>query len=661
MKKIELISLHLTNFKGTKNRRIEANGQSLNIFGANGSGKTTIPDAFSWLLFGKDSLNRTENDFDIKLLDKNGKVIHGLDHQVEGVFKWNGQKITLKRVYKEKWQKKSNNINKVFSGHTTKYFIDDLAVKKKEYEEQISNMIPDDVFKLITNPLYFHKNLHHTERKEILMNIAGEVTLEEVAQGDEELEGLLNRLNGKEAEKKQLQVRQQKKEINEELERIPIRIDEINRSLPDINGLDEQELNIDIDLLDQKIDKKNEQIQDIKNGSEIINKRNVLSNIDLDISNIKNSHEQGNMQKVYQLRTALQEEQSNIHLLESKINNLKQEIEMNNKRKSDLETDIEVLRKEWTETNQQEFKHDDECICPTCEQELPQERVEEARQKALENFNEKKAEDLENITSTANKKKEEVEKVNALIDRTNARITDFEKEIQDKKTKTENKQSELEELESQVTDLTENADYIAKMKEKEEVEKEIIQLKESVNESVEEVQKEISTLEDTKKELQGKINELDLYKKYESRLQELYDQEKDLASEFERLEHEDHLIDTLLKKKVEHLEDKINSKFKMAKFKLFDEKINGKLVETCEAVYDGVPFTSGLNDASKINVGLDIINVLTEHYGVVAPIFIDNRESVTDLIETKSQVISLIVSKQHKDLTIENENTKKIA
>ncbi|WP_339063597.1 hypothetical protein [Tepidibacillus marianensis] len=142
-------------------------------------------------------------------------------------------------------------------------------------------------------------------------------------------------------------------------------------------------------------------------------------------------------------------------------------------------------------------------------------------------------------------------------------------------------------------------------------------------------------------------------KTIESRIQELKQQEKNLAAEYEQLEQELFLTEEFIRTKVNLLEEKINSKFKFARFKLFETQINGGLAEVCETTFNGVPYSSGLNNAARINVGLDIINTLSEHYGISAPIFIDNAEAVTSLNETKGQQICLVVSEKDKQLRIE--------
>jgi len=117
---LKLLKLKLKNFKGIKNLDLKANGHDLNIYGDNATGKTTILDAFMWLLFDKDSQNRS--DFAIKTLTKDGEPIHHLDHEVEGTFEIDGETIEFKKVYREKWTKKRGSAVEEFSGHEVDHF-----------------------------------------------------------------------------------------------------------------------------------------------------------------------------------------------------------------------------------------------------------------------------------------------------------------------------------------------------------------------------------------------------------------------------------------------------------------------------------------------------------------------------------------------------------
>ena len=135
------------------------------------------------------------------------------------------------------------------------------------------------------------------------------------------------------------------------------------------------------------------------------------------------------------------------------------------------------------------------------------------------------------------------------------------------------------------------------------------------------------------------------------RIEQLSKEESELAQSIADMEREMFTIEAFEKEKSTRIEASVNDKFQMVNFKLFETQINGGEVPTCKALINGVPF-SDANTASKINAGLDIINTLCEHYQVNAPIFIDNRESVIELLDTQSQVINLIVSEGDTKLRV---------
>src|SRR5699024_2857755 len=274
-------NLKLTNFKGIKSFELNANGEDMKVFGENATGKTTIFDAFVWLLFGKDSQNSTQ--FEIKTL-RDGKPIHKLNHEVEATLLVNGQELTLKKVYKEKWTKKRGSVTESFSGHTTDYYIDGVPSKKKEYDEMIGSIVNEDVFKLLTNPLYFNEQLKWQDRRKTLLEIAGDITDEEIISSNESLAKLTEILGNRSIHDHKKVIAAKRKEINQELERIPIRIDEINRNLPDVSGLNKEEIETKLNDLSSKIDAKNEQINNLRNGSKVNEIKKQISDIDLQIA-----------------------------------------------------------------------------------------------------------------------------------------------------------------------------------------------------------------------------------------------------------------------------------------------------------------------------------------------------------------------------------------
>lgn len=210
----------------------------------------------------------------------------------------------------------------------------------------------------------------------------------------------------------------------------------------------------------------------------------------------------------------------------------------------------------------------------------------------------------------------------------------------------------MEQAEASIAPLSENPLYLAKIEELEKINNEIQSDEQETSGAVQTINEQIK---EKKQEMKLVLNDLlciDKAKQALKRIEELKEEERKMADDYNEVEQQSFLIEEFIRTKMNLMEERINSKFKYARFKLFEEQVNGGLTETCETLYEGVPYSKGLNNAARINVGLDIINTLNEHYGISAPIFVDNSEAVTNLIDVNAQVISLIVSKQDKELRV---------
>lgn len=656
MKKFKLKELNINNFKGIKSFSLKPEGNHIFINGKNASGKTTLFDAFTWLLFGRDSMNRTQ--FEIKELDEQGKVVrHGVNHTVEGKFLLDDEEKTFKRVYREEWTKHRGSVKEVFTGHTTDYFVDDAPAKKKEYDDAVKNIISDEVFKLLTNPIHFNEHLDQKKRRKFLLNMIEDVTEQDVVEFSQSktLENFIEKLNGKDIEKVQEAINSKKKEINKELDTLPVRIDEIELSLPDVTGLNEEKLKQDIEAIDKDIEEKQSIISNIKNGGQISEYKKELSNLDMEITKLRNSHDMESNEKIHQLKARMQEKESNVRILNSKIDSAQDFMKDADHLVNRYNEQLDKLRHQWKEVNSQEFEHNEDCNCPTCGQELPQDQINEAREKAENQFNEQKAEKLESIMQEAKSIQSRIDDSKKQQEKFQNNIEKYTKEIELYTAEIEKNKQAIEEMESNKSDITENPEYVSKLKEKEELETKISNEQESSQDAIIPVQGEISKLQDDKKAIQDDLNKFDKVRSSDDRLKELYEKEKELQSEYEELEHQLFLTEEFNQNKAELLEAKINEKFEIASFKLFEEQLNGGLKETCETLYKGVPYNKGLNNAARINVGLDIINTLNKQYGIEMPIFIDNRESITELTETEAQTINLVVDKNAENLEIKND------
>ncbi|WP_027339959.1 AAA family ATPase [Halonatronum saccharophilum] len=656
MKRIDLLKLELKNFKGVKNFTLDLQGANAQVFGNNATGKTTIFDAFNWLLFDKDS--KGQSTFDIKTLDKDGQAIHNLEHQVEGTLSVNGKKLTLRKSYYEKWTKKRGSAKESFSGHTTDYFINDVPVKKKEYDARISEIVDENIFKLLTSPAYFNEQLHWQERREILLEVCGGITDENIIDQNDKLKKLADILEERSLEDHQKVIASRRKKINKELDKIPVRVDEVSQSLPEVDDLDKRKLMLK--LSDKEEEKKmlQQSISRIESGGEVAKKTKELREIESELLDIKNKYRVGIDKELDKKQERLEEIRDKFRTVGTDIRIKNNEIKVNGLGVERLEKEIEKLKDQWYKVNQREFETEQEEVCPTCSQEIPHHQLEEARAKALAKFNGQKAEELEEINATGKAAKAEMQKLEEENKEISKEVDKLQKKADSYQEKAQKLKGEIEELKEKANQVKDDFDYRVKLKEKESLEKIISNLKGDKSEELEKVDKEIKTINNEISKFNSQLAKFDQYEKSQARIEELAKQEKELAAEYDKLEEQLYLCEEFIKTKVNLLEEKINSKFEYAHFKLFDEQINGGLKETCETLYEGVPYSSGLNNGAQINVGLDIINTLAEHYKFQAPIFIDNRESVTDLIGSKSQVISLVVSEADKALRVELEQSE---
>lgn len=646
--------LSLRNFKGCKSFDLVVNGVNAKGYGDNATGKTTLFDGFNWLFFDKDSQNKS--NFQIKTLDENNNVIHGLEHEVEAEFNLNGSTLKLKKVFAEKWTKKRGQATAEFTGHTTTYFIDDVPVKKKEYEAKIESIMSEDIFKLLTSPTYFNEQLHWQKRRDLLLDIAGDITEEEVISSNKKLIKLPEILNGKSIEDYRKIIASRRKKINEELEKIPVRIDEIRRNLPDTNGLDKAALEQQVTELNNEIDELMTNINSIKNGKAISDIQQSIQKIDMELLDIKRENESDSKEKIYQFKSRIQEETSNISILNSKITNAEHRKQDSEKTIKYINQELSALRSKWYEIDKREFTHEDSCTCPSCGQDLPEEQVESARQKALAAFNRTKSEDLEKVNKDGKSKNARVTELNSEIETIDKEILKIQSQVSEKETFLKGLREQLEQLESTVTDVLDNPAYVEKLKEKQSLEGQIKAIREDSNKQIQSIQMEILDKKEQRDQIQNNIGQLANIDAQNKRISELMQEERNLAAEFEELEGNLYLTEEFIRLKVTMLEERINSKFKYARFKLFETQVNGGLQEVCETTFNGVPYSSGLNNAARINVGLDIINTLSEHNNFSAPIFIDNAEAVTKLIDTKAQTIALVVSEEDKELRVEVED-----
>lgn len=646
MNSIFLKKLIINNFKGIKELNIDFS-KVTNIQGENALGKTSIFDAFTWLMFDKDSKNRTA--FDIKPLDENNTVIRGLNPTVTAVLDIDGTEIKLTKTYKEKWTKKRGEAEKTFTGNETIYEINDVPVKKTEYQNEISEIADEKQFKLLTNPYYFSDSLNWKEARQLILEVAGDITTDQVIDSNNELEPLRVELASQDIETVMKSKKATIKKLSDRKKDIPVRINECDRSIVDI---DFKAIKTEVETLNTSLEKIEDLLLDSSKASEqILKDKETIFSMKKQIQEIEQQAINRGSAKKLELMDKLRTAENEVNDFRMKLINVDNEKKSKEYQKDAVTKERDRLRAEYV--GKQEETLDTSSInteCPTCKRPFETNDIEAKRQDLLENFNLNKSKVLKDIQAKGFAAKAEVEKLETELEELNKQSTELLGIIQDKNMKAAQIKSEIEKLKVKHIYLVTDSETL------EVLNKDIAELEAKINNSQESNDDELRS---KKRELVNQINELNktlakegLNKDLEIRKQELLDEEKELGIEIAKQEKTLMLCELFIKTRVNMLESNINSKFKNVRFKLFDIQVNGGVNETCEALINGVPF-SNANTAGQINAGLDIIDTLSKHFGVQAPIFIDNRESVNELIDIDSQIINLVVTKDNP-LKIEN-------
>ncbi|MBE0430075.1 MAG: AAA family ATPase [Thermoleophilia bacterium] len=655
MTELRLSSLKLRNFKGIRDLTITPGGGDADVFGDNATGKTTLFDAFLWLLFDKDSQNK--KDFSIKTLAATGAVErHGFEHEVEGVLNLDSKTLTLRKAYYERWTKKRGSAERTFEGHTTDYYIDGVPAKKSEYTARVAEICDEGVFRLLTDPSYFNQVMRWTDRRALLLEVCGDITEADVIASDIALAKLPDVLAGRSIDDHRKVIAARRATINKELERIPVRIDEVSQGLPEV-AESRGSIESSLKKIRTTAQDKHQERARLKAGGQVAEKRRQLSEAKAELQMIENAAQA----KADEERRAAQQAAGDltyrIDTLTQKIERHENTIASNLNTVRRLEADMEKLREKWRTIDAETFEKDMEehdTVCYACGQDLPAEQIEAARQKALAAFNRSKAEGLEKIDAEGKETKQRAGELSLDNERLRKEIQELEAE----RDKLAEKKANAPAIEDVPVSLP--AEHASTEEEISKLEAEIASLGEGNTEALATVDAEIADLKAQISELEAKLAQVDQREKSQERIRELAAKERELAAEFERLEKELHLCETFIKTKVGLLEEKINAKFQLARFKLFEVQINEGVKECCETLVNGVPY-SDLNNGSRINVGLDIINTLSEYYGFTAPIFVDNAEAVTALSDTRGQLIRLVVSGADKDLRVETKTALKEA
>ena len=653
---MKIKTLRLENFQGIAHAVFDFDGVSASIYGDNATGKTTVFNAVTWLLFDKASTGA--KNFTPKTKGPNGAELHNLDHSAEASFLMpSGEIATFKKVYHEVWKKKRGAAAEEFDGHTVDFFIDGVPVKEKEYTATLQNYCGGiERMKILTMPDYFAETLPWDERRKILIELCGDVTDADVIRSNEDLmeideylrkPGTGNQFYSVDEYKKIAASR--KTEINRQLQALPGRIDEARRAMP--------EPGVQLSEIGAKLAKQTafqKELQERRAGmfsgtSALAEAKRQVAEAEAELAAARSAYlakageaNEQVMAEIAKLTEVLSDSRAKTAEMKSKAKELRAQAErMKSKRQALIQEYADVQAIVWDENQE---------LCPTCGQRLPAEQINEMK----ERFNKSRSEELMSINhrgktecsssmiEDAIKQAEEAEQI--AVDKENAaNLTQLRI---DALGATRRRPPAFETTQDYLT--LSGKISIARAAERDAMQSSTPDTS-GIDRQLQDVANEILNLQRQK----AQIEQAETQRK---RIEELDAEEKRLGAEYETLDRGIWLCDEFTKAKVKMLTSRIDSKFRNVSFRLFQEQLNGGLKDDCEVLIPGeggrmVPYTFA-NNAARINAGLEIIGVLADHWNMEMPVFIDNAESVTHLARSWTQTIRLVVSEQDKQLRL---------
>lgn len=672
--KITIKSIHIENFKGIKMLDVNFSGKT-KISGQNAVGKTTIFDAFTWLLFNKNSSG--EEKFNIRPLDE-GIRVDNVEIKVSSILDVDGKGVELSKTQKQNWVKKRGTDTAVLQGNVNSFEIDGYPKSEADFKAYVSELAKsEEMFKMLTNPQYF-SSLKWKDQRDILMKLVSEVSDVELAQTDEKYAPLLSELE-KAPSTDDIRAKFSKalNEWKKKQAEIPVRIDEAMKSKVDIDVAEQELAKTDLETKIADIDEK---IKDFDGVMMELGREEMQ--LQFDMSGIMQTMNRDLTNRRREIEAELPDLQNEMNRFADTIALKERRVSENKTVISNADSERKRLGEEYNAETAKVFDEfpylfdeskwvfdENSTVCSLCGQKLPEDKIEQLKAD-FESRKEKAKADAEEKLKSERFKFDTDKKVE--LNRLIAIGTEKKNLIAELKEKNTNLQEEIESLNKQEKDAIAKKEALSKTLSEMPVEADYLQNEEYVkmkarhDEVLEEIEKmnangedaAVESLKSEKEELQARLDEVNstiakasMNVEIDERIGQLQKEQKEIGQKVADQEQILYLLEEFIRFKLNKVSETINSHFNTVNFKLFEMQLNGGMKDCCECTVNGVPYST-LNSGHRIVAGLDIIRSLSELYGVSVPIFVDNAESLNDFnvpdMDTQLILLSVSADKQLK-------------
>ena len=661
MKRITIEELHLLNFRGARDVRVSFTAGTNVVCGDNGTGKSTLMDAFLWTLFGKDADDR--KDCEIKRIEA-GKTLRRTDATVECRLSVDGRLHTLRRSLREVWSKPRGATEPVFKGNETEYTINDVPKKMSEFDAWVAeHLAPADVFRLLTDAGCFPR-LKWEKQREKLFELAGGVDEEAVKSSVDGLGDLLARLSGKSLEDYKRELAARKRKLRKALEEIPARSDQTRLMIPTTDARDVWERKLaDVDARLAALNREAADFaaEERARGAEArrrveeveaLKTRMARRTAELRRAAIEEAEKKNEGHR--QVEARLRDLKAADAEATRRLKDAKGEVDELALRINQKEAECERLRATWYAESARPYTGDN--VCPHCLQPLPEEMQRDNRRR----FEESKNERLSQIQTDGHRTKAEITRLEEEMKTAEARLDRAAADAFDAEASAEILREELAEMPDRVepaaVDPMADEAYRAMADELAAMEADAPQTSPaSEPNGGEAITARLATLNRERDTIRRGLSDCDTADSLRDEIRRLDEEARTLAQQLSDVDRDEDTMRRYTRARIEAMEQRVNSLFRTVRFRLFEYTNEGGEVDTCVPLVgdDGVPYPVA-NTAAQVWAGLEIIRVLQQHAGVSAPVFVDGAERVTQFPAMDHQAILLRVVDGVRPLRVES-------
>ena len=676
MKKILIDKICLRYFKGVENKEIVL-GDNINVVkGRNGIGKSTIADAISWVLFGTNQSGATK--FGIKTKDKDGREIEDVAHSVEiSLSVQNEQEGLTCYVLTRSLTETRKDDGSVTNNYT--YKVDGEVETAGDFKKVVDAICPEEVFRLCSSP-YSFTQMDWSEQRKRLNEMFGVPSVEDVTGGDKKYDAIKELLEKDDVDKILKHLNYKRKEVQKNLDEVPVRLEALKNVLPKA----EDWAAVEKLILEKRkeITETRKNLNTIDNGgADFIRKYQNISTLNLDHKRkriMKESAQRrlgeiikANAEAKTACKKAVAEAEQNIEDLKQKLKSFDVALEKCDARMNELDAEKADGKEKWKLIKARKWEwNEDDASCPTCKQALPEDQVQKIMEESKKTFLNNQASDLKKLGDDAARIKEEVKKCEENTEyfktqqkATQTQLGEAETALEEARKALEEQAKKEEEKVSVETLLAEKPEYkqVCDRIKKIEAEQENPAdegMSEEDKKLKADVEKKLKDLESEREVLASRLAVKAQWEKVNAQIVGLQEERTQWKEQIDSLDEKIKAASDFQKRSCEVLEENVNRRFKLVRWKMFRRQLDGTDKPWCECSVDGVPY-SDLNTAAKINAGLDITSTLKQYYGVDVPCVIDNAETVQEPLYEGGQQIRLTVT-DDEDIVIGYENRDEV-